>query len=60
MVMAKNVNHYFKDGTKHSGGMHKMPDRSIHSGARHTKNSNKLYHYKDLSNNSKIKARKKK
>ena len=22
----KGVNHYLKDGTKHKGGMHKMPD----------------------------------
>ena len=23
---------YFKDGTKHTGGMHKMPNGQIHSG----------------------------
>ena len=40
--MAKGVLHYFRDGTKHSGGMHKMPNGELHSGARHTKNSKKL------------------
>ena len=56
--MAKGVAHYFRDGTKHTGGSHKMSDGSLHSGARHTKSSKPLYHYKDLSDRAKTKARK--
>tara|TARA_R100001510_G_C7641984_1_gene199567 strand:- start:924 stop:1100 length:177 start_codon:yes stop_codon:yes gene_type:complete len=58
--MAKGVAHYFKDGTRHSGGTHKMADGSLHSGARHTKNSKPLFHFKDLSDRAKKKARGKK
>jgi len=57
--MAKGVPHYFRDGTKHSGGMHKMPNGDMHSGARHTKNSKKLFHFSELSDTAKKKARKK-
>jgi hypothetical protein len=57
--MAKNMTHYFKDGTKHPGGTHKMPDGSLHSGAKHGPNSEKLYHYSELpSVPAKKKARK--
>lgn len=56
--MAKGVKHYFRDGTPHSGGSHKMPNGDTHSGARHTKNSKKLFHYKDLSATAKVRARK--
>jgi len=37
--------------------MHKMPDGSVHSGARHTSSSKKLYHFADLSDTAKKKAR---
>ena len=56
--MAKSVAHYFRDGTRHKGGMHKMPNGEVHSGARHTASSKKLYHFGDLSNTAKKKARK--
>lgn len=56
--MAKNVNHYFKDGTKHTGGMHKMPNGQLHSGKTHGKTSQRLYHFADLSDTAKKKARK--
>lgn len=56
--MAKGVPHYFRDGTRHRGGMHKMPDGSVHSGARHTANSKKLFHFGELSATAKKKARK--
>jgi len=56
--MAKGVNHYFRDGTKHGGGTHKM-NGQIHSGARHTKNSKQLFHFGQLSARAKTKARKK-
>ena len=55
--MVKGVAHYFKDGTKHSGGMHKMPNGQIHSGKTHGKNSKRLYHFSELSDTAKKKAR---
>jgi hypothetical protein len=57
--MAKGVPHYFRDGTRHKGGMHKMPDGSLQSGARHTASSKKLFHFGQLSDTAKKKARKK-
>ena len=56
--MAKGVAHYFRDGTRHKGGTHKMPDGSLHSGARHTASSKKLFHFGQLSDAAKNKARK--
>jgi len=56
--MAMGVNHYFKDGRKHTGGMHKMPDGQLHSGKTHGKTSAPLYHYGELSKIAKAKARK--
>lgn len=56
--MAKGVAHYFRDGTRHKGGMHKMPNGELHSGARHTVSSKKLYHFGELSDTAKKKARK--
>ncbi len=56
--MAKGVKHYFRDGTEHKGSMHKMPNGEVHSGARHTKNSKRLMHFKDLSATAKKKAKK--
>jgi hypothetical protein len=46
--MAKGVGHYLKDGTKHTGGIHKMPNGDLHSGDKHTDSSKKLYHYANL------------
>ena len=58
--MAKGMAHYYKDGTKHTGGTHKMPNGDLHSGAKHTKNSKKLYNFSELpSAAAKKKARKK-
>ena len=56
--MAKGVPHYFKDGSRHKGGMHKMPNGKLHSGAKHGKNSKPLFHVKELSDAAKKKARK--
>ena len=53
------MKHYFRDGTEHKGGTHKMPDGSFHSGARHTSNSKKLFHMNELSKTAQTKARKK-
>ena len=33
--MAQGVPHYFRDGSKHTGGTHKMPNGEVHSGATH-------------------------
>ena len=56
--MGKGGAHYFRDGTRHKGGTHKMPDGSLHSGARHTASSKKLFHFGQLSDAAKKKARK--
>lgn len=55
--MAKGVKHYTRDGTVWSGAYHKMPDGSLHSNKTHTKTSVKLYHYGDLTDKAKKKAR---
>ena len=56
--MGKGVAHYFRDGTRHKGGTHKMHDGSLHSGAPHTASSKKLFHFGQLSDAAKKKARK--
>jgi len=56
--MAKNVPHYFRNGQRHSGGTHKMPNGAIHSGVKHTAASKRLYHFSELSDTAKKKARK--
>lgn len=58
--MAKGVAHYFRDGTKHTGGMHKMPNGQLHSGKTHGKNSKRLFHFGELSDTAKKKARRRK
>ncbi len=55
--MAMGVKHYLKDGTEHKGGMHKMSDGTLHSGKNHTKTSKRLYHYGELTQKAKQKAR---
>ena len=58
--MAKGVKHYFKDGTVHTGAMHKMPNGTVHSGKSHGKTSKRLFHFGDLSETAKKKARRRK
>ena len=58
--MAKGVKHYFKDGTAHTGAMHKMPNGTVHSGKSHGKTSKRLFHFGDLSETAKKKARRRK
>tara|TARA_R100000995_G_C3404670_1_gene86547 strand:+ start:156 stop:341 length:186 start_codon:yes stop_codon:yes gene_type:complete len=60
VIYMKGVNHYFRDGTKHTGGSHKMPNGDLHSGKTHGKTSKKLFHFGDLSTTAKKKARSKK
>ncbi len=55
--MARNVKHYKKDGTVHRGGMHKMPNGAMHSGATHTKTSQPLFHFGGLSKAAQAKAK---
>ena len=55
--MAKGPKKYFKDRSEHTGGTHKMPDGSVHSGARHTKTSRLVVSFKDLGERAKKKAR---
>ena len=55
--MAKGVQHYYKDGRKYNGGTHKMPNGHLHSNKTHTKTSERLYHFKDLSKKAKLKAK---
>ena len=57
--MGKGMKHYFRDGTEHKGGTHKMPNGQLHSGARHTVNSKRLFHLNELSKTAKKKAMKK-
>ena len=54
--MAKGVKHYKRDGTEYTGGSHKMPDGSLHSGKTHGKTSVPLFHFDDLSKTAKEKA----
>lgn len=54
--MAKGVPHYFRDGSRHTGGSHKMPDGSVHSGKTHSSSSKKLYHLDELPKSVKEKA----
>tara|TARA_Y100001937_G_scaffold127404_2_gene199580 strand:- start:786 stop:962 length:177 start_codon:yes stop_codon:yes gene_type:complete len=56
--MAKGVAHYFRDGTRYNGSSHKMADGTLHSGVRHTASSKKLFHFGQLSDAAKKKARK--
>ena len=56
--MAKGVKHYYKDGTEHKGGMHKDAKGKLMSGAKHTKSSKYLFHFKELSATAQKKARK--
>ena len=55
--MAKGVKHYKRDGTEHKGSMHKMPNGHLHSNKTHTKTSERLFHFKDLSKKAKLKAK---
>ena len=55
--MPKSVNHYLSDGRKYNGSTHRMPDGSIQTGARHSAKSVPLYHYTDLPEKARKKAR---
>ena len=46
--MAKNMKHYFRNGSEHKGGTHKT-NGQLMSGVKHTAKSKKLFHMADLS-----------
>lgn len=58
IVMAAGL-HYFRDGKKYRGAIHKHNDGVIMTGARMTPKSKRVYHFGDLSETAKKKARKK-
>ena len=53
----KGVKHYKKNGSEHKGSMHKMSNGKLHSGEKHSSSSVRLYHYGELTNKSKTKAK---
>jgi len=53
----KDVKHYKRDGTLFTGGTHKMANGVLHTGKTHTRTSQKLFHFKDLSAKAKQKAK---
>ena len=55
--MAKSTKHYKKDGSVFSGKVHRMANGHIHTGAKHTSSSSRVYHYGDLSKVAQKKAR---
>ena len=55
----KGVPHYLKDGTERKGKTHKHPDGNLMTGAKMTKASKPLFHFKDLSATAKKKAKSK-
>ena len=57
--MAKGVKHYYRDCTECKRPTHKDAKGRLMSGAKHTKSSKYLFHFKDLSETAKKKARKK-
>ena len=57
--MGKGMKHYLRNGTEHKGNMHKMADGTLHTGARHTANSKKLFHFRELSKTAQKRAMKK-
>lgn len=44
--MAKASKHYLKSGKEYTGATHKMPDGTLHTGAKHTPASKPLKHTK--------------
>tara|TARA_R100000234_G_scaffold71050_1_gene43656 strand:- start:742 stop:987 length:246 start_codon:yes stop_codon:yes gene_type:complete len=56
----KGEPHYLKDGTIYKGESHKMPNGEVHTGKEHNEDSEKLFHFDDLSDEAKEKAKKSK
>ena len=56
--MAKGVKHYLRNGTEFKGATHKMANGVLHSGKTHTASSKRLFHFNELSDTAKKRARK--
>ncbi len=52
----KGVKHYTKNGKEWKGNTHTMPNGTVHTNKSHTKTSQKLVHYKDLSKKAKARS----
>jgi hypothetical protein len=52
--------HYFRDGKPYRGEIHKHKDGTIMTGKTMSKSSKKVFHFKDLSDRAKQKAKNKK
>ena len=53
----KKVKHYTRAGMEWKGNTHKMPNGDLHTNLNHTKTSQKLYHYGELSKKSQQRAK---
>ena len=56
--MAKGVKHYLRNGTEFKGATHKMANGVLHSGKTHTASSKRLFHFSELGDTAKKRARK--
>jgi len=56
--MAVGMKHYFKNGKEYKGKTHKDAKGKLMSGAKHSKTSKYLVHFKDLSAATKKVAKK--
>ena len=54
--MAKGIPHFKRDGTRHTGSVHKMADGRLHTGKTHSSSSVRLFHADELSGSAKKKA----
>ena len=55
--MSKGVNHYTKNGDLWNGNTHTMANGHLHTNKTHTKTSQRLFHFRELSDKAKVKAR---
>lgn len=55
--MATGVKHYSRNGTEYKGATHKMPNGHLHSGKTHGKTSKRLFHFSELSETAKKRAK---
>jgi hypothetical protein len=56
----KGVPHYTKAGKEWKGNTHKMPNGELHTNKSHTKTSQRLFHFKELSKTAQKKVKGKK
>ena len=56
----KGVPHYTKAGKEWKGNTHNMPNCEVHTNKSHTKTSQRLFHFKELSKTAQKKAKGKK